>query len=88
MKYIGVLSYMLGVWMIARDGWRLLADRKLTSRFLTLYLTAQALLVAVVTAVVYLSVFYLHLSLLTKAGPHDSVMTSAFQASLEVRQLT
>lgn len=32
---------------------------------------------------IYLSVFYVHLSILTKAGPHDSVMTSAFQASLE-----
>lgn len=27
--------------------------------------------------------FYLHLNILTKAGPHDNVMTSAFQASLE-----
>lgn len=29
-------------------------------------------------------IFYVHLSQLTKAGPHDSMMTSAFQASLEV----
>ena len=28
--------------------------------------------------------FYIHLTILTKAGPHDNVMTSAFEASLEV----
>ena len=33
--------------------------------------------------IVYISVFYAHLSMLPKAGPHDSVMTSAFQASLK-----
>src|ERR1700733_7362139 len=32
----------------------------------------------------YVSIFYIHLSILTNAGPHDSVMTSAFQASLKV----
>ena len=37
-----------------------------------------------VPVAVYLAVFYVHLSVLTKAGPHDNVMTSAFQASLEV----
>ncbi|GBP62826.1 Protein O-mannosyltransferase 1 [Eumeta japonica] len=33
--------------------------------------------------VIYISVFYIHLGLLPRAGPHDSVMTSAFQASLQ-----
>ena len=33
---------------------------------------------------VYISVFYVHLRLLTKTGPHDDLMTSAFQASLQV----
>ena len=33
---------------------------------------------------IYLSVFYVHLSILTKAGPHDDVMSSVFQSSLEV----
>lgn len=32
---------------------------------------------------VYLGVFWVHLSLLTRAGAHDNLMTSAFQASLE-----
>ncbi|CAG9098391.1 unnamed protein product [Plutella xylostella] len=36
----------------------------------------------VVPLSVYTGVFYCHLAMLPKAGPHDSVMTSAFQASL------
>ncbi|KPI94696.1 Protein O-mannosyltransferase 1, partial [Papilio xuthus] len=32
---------------------------------------------------VLFGVFYAHLAMLPKAGPHDSVMTSAFQASLQ-----
>ena len=36
-------------------------------------------------AVAYLSVFYVHLAVLTNAGPHDTIMTSAFQASLKVK---
>jgi len=33
---------------------------------------------------VYISVFYVHLRILSKTGPHDSLMSSAFQASLQV----
>lgn len=32
---------------------------------------------------VYCLVFYVHLSILVRAGPHDNIMTSAFQASLD-----
>lgn len=32
---------------------------------------------------IYTSIHYAHLTWLTKAGPHDNIMTSAFQASLE-----
>ena len=33
---------------------------------------------------VYVSVFYVHLRILTNTGPHDDLMSSAFQASLQV----
>lgn len=42
------------------------------------------LLIFLIPLGLYLLVFYVHLSILTKAGPHDNVLTSAFQASLEV----
>lgn len=50
---------------------------------LFLHLFARILITGMVLIFVYLGIFYVHLSILTKAGPHDSVMTSAFQASLE-----
>ena len=45
---------------------------------------ARLLCLITVPCMLYVYIFYVHLSLLTKAGPHDNVMTSAFQASLEV----
>lgn len=37
----------------------------------------------VIPTILYLSLFSLHFSILTKAGTHDALMTSQFQASLE-----
>lgn len=37
----------------------------------------------IIPLAIYAGLFYIHLGVLYKAGPHDSVMTSAFQASLE-----
>jgi dolichyl-phosphate-mannose--protein O-mannosyl transferase len=39
--------------------------------------------IAAIPTVLYLALFSLHFSLLTKAGTHDALMTSQFQASLE-----
>lgn len=44
---------------------------------------ARWLIFTVIPVVIYLTIFYIHLNILHKAGPHDSVMTSAFQASLD-----
>ena len=43
----------------------------------------RLLILTVIPFAVYVGVFYAHLTMLPKAGPHDSVMTSAFQASLQ-----
>lgn len=40
----------------------------------------------VVPVLLYVFWFYIHLNLLHRSGPHDQLMSSAFQASLEVRQ--
>ena len=48
------------------------------------HLLARVGMLLVVPVGVYLCVFYVHLSILTKAGPYDDIMSSAFQASLEV----
>lgn len=43
----------------------------------------RVIVLIVIPVTVYVGVFYAHLMMLPKAGPHDSVMTSAFQASLQ-----
>ncbi|KFM80665.1 Protein O-mannosyltransferase 1, partial [Stegodyphus mimosarum] len=48
-----------------------------------IHLFVRFLAVIVLPLCVYLLIFYIHLSILTKAGPHDNIMTSGFQASLE-----
>lgn len=51
------------------------------------HLVARVLLVLCLPLVLYMATFYVHLQVLYKAGPHDDVMTSAFQASLQVGYL-
>ncbi|XP_014248084.1 protein O-mannosyltransferase 1 [Cimex lectularius] len=82
-KYVGFFSLALGVTLMWMDFWRLLPRKDLTDRILIFQGAFRWLLSLIIPAVVYVSVFYVHLILLYKAGPHDSVMTSAFQASLE-----
>ncbi|XP_059514346.1 protein O-mannosyl-transferase 1 isoform X1 [Myotis daubentonii] len=47
------------------------------------HVLARAVALVVVPAVTYLLFFYVHLTLLCRSGPHDQIMSSAFQASLE-----
>lgn len=83
-KYIGIYSCFLGLLILIRSYWNLLCNPKNSFRFLFVYFVLKLSTVIISCASVYLLVFYLHLSHLSKAGPHDSIMTSAFQASLEV----
>lgn len=43
------------------------------------------LALVVLPVIMYLGFFYVHLTLLYRSGPHDQMMSSAFQASLEVQ---
>ena len=66
--------------LLARDVWNLrLTDKNATDRVLMMEVAVQGFVVAVIPLAIYIGVFYLHLSLLTKAGAHDNLMTSAFQ---------
>ncbi|XP_033209225.1 protein O-mannosyltransferase 1 isoform X2 [Belonocnema kinseyi] len=82
-KYVGFYSLFLALVLIGRDYWSLLPRKTLSNLALWGHLLARLFVLSTVIFSVYLGIFYIHLSLLTKAGPHDSVMTSAFQASLE-----
>lgn len=82
-KYIGIFSMFLAVYIMARDFWNMLGNTAISDAKLWVHFIARAAVMTVVPLSIYLGVFYVHLSLLTRAGPHDNIMTSAFQASLE-----
>lgn len=44
----------------------------------------KVLCLLVVPVLLYVFWFYVHLSVLQRSGPHDQLMSSAFQASLQV----
>ncbi len=53
--------------------------------FLIKYTVAKGVVLFLLPATLYIGTFYIHLTLLYKAGSNADVMTSAFQASLEVK---
>ncbi|RZC38372.1 protein O-mannosyltransferase 1 [Asbolus verrucosus] len=82
-KYVGFYSCCLGLAIIGRDFWKLLSSIAISDRAIFARFLIQTVITASVSVLVYLCIFYFHLKVLYKAGPHDSIMTSAFQASLE-----
>ena len=79
-KYLAFYSCTLCIALLARDVWRLrLTDKRTSDGILVVEVAVQAFTVAVIPLAIYIGLFYLHLSLLTKAGAHDNLMTSAFQ---------
>lgn len=82
-KYVGFYSCCLGATILLKDFWELLAFSKLSDASLLIRFLVQTVCALTVATGIYLCIFYVHFSVLYKAGPHDSIMTSAFQASLE-----
>ncbi len=83
-KYLAFYSCSLCVAILLHDFWvRRLGDKKSSNLKVFSEFCVEAAVLAFVPFVIYVSIFYVHLSILTKAGNHDSLMTSAFQASLE-----
>ncbi|XP_072936902.1 protein O-mannosyltransferase 1 [Epargyreus clarus] len=81
-KYSGIYTYYLAMFLVGRQMWRRIGLAQSGLR-LVLSTMWRLLVLTVLPLAVYVSVFYAHLAMLPKAGPHDSVMTSAFQASLQ-----
>ncbi|XP_026726987.1 protein O-mannosyltransferase 1 [Trichoplusia ni] len=81
-KYSGIYTYFLGFFIVGRQIWRRIANPESGAR-LAFSALWRLLVFTIIPFAVYASVFYVHLLMLPKAGPHDSVMTSAFQASLQ-----
>ncbi|KAF9804116.1 hypothetical protein SFRURICE_020544 [Spodoptera frugiperda] len=81
-KYSGLYSYFLAVFLVGRQIWQRIGQPGSGLR-LALSALWRLLILIIIPLAVYVGVFYAHLTMLPKAGPHDSVMTSAFQASLQ-----
>ncbi|CAG4998206.1 unnamed protein product [Parnassius apollo] len=81
-KYSGIYTYYLALFLVGRQMWRRVGHDESSLR-LALSVCWRLLVLIALPLTVYIGVFYAHLTMLPKAGPHDSVMTSAFQASLQ-----
>uniref|UniRef100_A0A1B0CDS7 Protein O-mannosyltransferase 1 n=1 Tax=Lutzomyia longipalpis TaxID=7200 RepID=A0A1B0CDS7_LUTLO len=82
-KYAGFYSCCLAAISILRNIWKRLRDKNVSDWQLIVQTFTIAVIFTAIPATVYTGIFYVHLRTLHKAGPHDSVMTSAFQASLD-----
>lgn len=82
-RYFGLFTFLLGLIILTYDYWQMVADKLVTDRQLLYHCMTRCLVFSTIPVLLYLSCFYVHLSLLYKAGPNDNVMTSSFQTSLE-----
>ena len=83
-KYVAIYSCWLCCLLLARDFWRLrLRDLHLPGWRLLAEAATLCAVLSLFPAAIYVGCFRAHLSMLSRAGAHDSLMTSAFQASLE-----
>ncbi|KAI5088229.1 protein O-mannosyl-transferase 1, partial [Silurus meridionalis] len=98
-KYMGLFTYLLLLGLVAVHTWHVIGDKTLSNKKVQilqlmldffspqgkvfLQVVAHFLSLVVLPIFLYLGFFYIHLSLLHRSGPHDQLMSSAFQASLE-----
>ncbi|XP_059116028.1 protein O-mannosyl-transferase 1 isoform X1 [Peromyscus eremicus] len=82
-KYMGIFTYLLVLSIAAVHAWNLIGDQTLSNIRVFSHVMARAVALLIVPVVLYLLFFYVHLMLLYRSGPHDQIMSSAFQASLE-----
>ncbi|XP_006892500.1 PREDICTED: protein O-mannosyl-transferase 1 isoform X2 [Elephantulus edwardii] len=82
-KYMGIFTYLLVLSIAAVHAWHLIGDQTLSNVCVLGHLLARAVALLVIPILTYLLFFYVHLILLCRSGPHDQIMSSAFQASLE-----
>ena len=65
--------------MLFRDFWSRIADRGVPGLQLAKEFAAMASAITIIPATIYVGAFYVHLTILNRAGVHDALMTSAFQ---------
>lgn len=82
-KYNGFLTFLLIGGIATYELWVLISDRATTAISLTYHFLARVLCLVVLPIIFYILQFYIMLQILYKSGPHDNIMSSAFQRTLE-----
>ncbi|XP_071948165.1 protein O-mannosyl-transferase 1-like [Antedon mediterranea] len=82
-KYNGIFTVLIVMASVSLDLWRLIADKSLQLRDLLYQFGCHVGLIIIVPVIIYISIFFVHLTILNRSGPHDDWMTSAFQATLQ-----
>lgn len=82
-KYMGLLSYLLLLAVACVHTWSLIGDQALSHLSVCVHAVCRVVCLVVVPVLLYVFWFFVHLSLLHRSGPHDQLMSSAFQATLE-----
>ncbi|GAA6235005.1 protein O-mannosyl-transferase 1 [Lates japonicus] len=82
-KYMGVFSYLLLLGVASLHTWNLIGDQTVNHVSVCVQCVCRFVCLLVVPVLLYVFWFYVHLSLLNCSGPHDQLMSSAFQASLQ-----
>lgn len=81
-KFVGFYSCCLAGAIVFKRFWDGLKDKSVSDAVLFMRLLFRCVIFGMLPVVIYLIVFWFHLKILHKAGPHDMVMTSAFQVRL------
>lgn len=90
-KFAGFYSSLLGFLIGCRHLWQQLSDKTISDIRMALHILFRIIVFTTIPISIYVGLFYVHFGVLNKAGPHDSIMTSAFQVQKKfnfVRNLT
>lgn len=82
-KYSGLFTLFTVSCVLLYYFWKLLTNRNIPLMKAVFHLLVYFTLLVLLPIFLYCAIFYTHLSILTKSGPHDERMSSQFQASLE-----
>ncbi|XP_061586127.1 protein O-mannosyl-transferase 1 [Cololabis saira] len=82
-KYMGVFSYLLLLGVASFHTWKLIGDRTVSHLSVCVQCVCRVVCLLLFPVLLYVFWFYVHLSILNRSGPHDQLMSSAFQASLQ-----
>lgn len=78
-KFAGFYSSLLGFLIGCRHLWKELSDKTISDIRMAFHILFRIIVFTTIPLSIYVGLFYVHFNVLNKAGPHDSIMTSAFQ---------